>query len=275
MTPPPANPPDVRISAASGLDELRAVAALFGEVWGRTPEGLPISSEMLRSLVHAGGLVSVARSGPDLVGAAVLGRDEPGSCYSYIAAVRPGTADHGLGTALKQHQRGWALDHGMTRMRWTFDPLVGRNARLNLTKLGAVARVYEHSFYGRMSDDLNGEDEADRLVPEWVLDSPRVERAAAGEPLEPGEPTLASGTEGPDGRVAAIVEGAVRWCRVPTDVVALRRTHPAEAASWRRFVREQLSTAFAEGFTAIGVSRSGWYRLENLENLENLDKEDA
>ena len=31
---------------------------------------------------------------------------------------------------------------------------------------------------------VNGDDEADRLVPEWVLDSPRAERAAAGEPLD-------------------------------------------------------------------------------------------
>ncbi len=258
--------PDLRITATGELDELRAVAALFGEVWGRGPEGLPISSEMLRSLVHAGGLVSVARAGADLVGAAVLGRDEPGWCYSYIAAVRPGGADRGLGTALKQHQRGWALEHGMTRMRWTFDPLVGRNARLNLTRLGAVARVYEHSFYGRMSDELNGDDEADRLVPEWVLDSPRAERAAAGEPIEPGEPPSGRGTEGPDGRVAALDAGKVRWCRVPADVVALRRTDPAEAAAWRGFVREQLTSAFADGFTAVGVSRSGWYRLEHLES---------
>ena len=48
-------------------------------------------------------------------------------------------------------------------------------------------------------------------------------------------------------------------------MVALRRTDPAEAAAWRGFVREQLTSAFADGFTAVGVSRSGWYRLEHLE----------
>ena len=41
-------------------------------------------------------------------------------------------------------------------MFWTFDPLVARNARLNLTKLGATVDEYELGFYGVMSDELHG-----------------------------------------------------------------------------------------------------------------------
>jgi predicted GNAT superfamily acetyltransferase len=260
-------PPTLDLSAADDMAALRAVAELFGSVWGRTPEGLPVSSEILKSMVHAGGLVSVARSGGELVGAAVLGRDVPGAGYGYIAAVRPGLADHGVGFALKQHQRSWSLEHGITVLRWTFDPLVARNARFNLTKLGAVARDHELSFYGHMSDQLNGDDEADRLVPEWRLDSPRAVACAAGLAPEPGEPPIGSpalleAADGPDGLPAYAALPDVRGVRAPADIVALRRSDPAQASAWRRFVRERLGGTLGEGYVAVGVSRTGWYQLD-------------
>ena len=51
---------DVRARAASGIEEMRAVAELFGAVWGRNADGVPIGSEMLQSIDHADGLVSDA-----------------------------------------------------------------------------------------------------------------------------------------------------------------------------------------------------------------------
>lgn len=255
---------DLVLGETTSMAELQDVARLFESVWGRNAEGVPISSEMMRSLAHAGGLISVARK-PDgeLVGAAVLGRAEPGSCYGYIAAAARGVPDHGIGFALKQHQRSWALAHDLTVMRWTFDPLVSRNARFNLTKLGARAGVYVEGFYGHMDDALNGRDLADRLVPEWRLDAESVRAAALGQTAEPGEPSpSATGELGPDGQVAFVDADAIRWCRVPLDVVALRRTDPDQASRWRSAVRGRLTEAFADGFVAVGASRSGWYRLE-------------
>jgi len=257
----------LRLSAADDMATLREVAELFGAVWGWTSEGLPVSSEILRSMVHAGGLVSVARTGEGLVGAAVLGRDVPGEAYGYIAAVRPGLADHGVGFALKQHQRAWSLEQGIGVLRWTFDPLVARNARFNLTKLGAVVRDYESAFYGRMSDRLNGSDDADRLVPEWWLDSERAVAAAAGQELDPGEPPVGSpdvvdAADGPDGLPAYAALPDVRWVRVPADIVDLRRRDPGQASVWRGFVRDRLGGDLGDGFVAVGVSRTGWYRLE-------------
>ncbi len=68
--------------------------------------------------------------------------------HSHMAAVLPQAADRGIGTALKLHQRAWALRHEIDRIVWTFDPLVRRNARLNLTKLGGVGVEYLVDFYG-------------------------------------------------------------------------------------------------------------------------------
>jgi predicted GNAT superfamily acetyltransferase len=247
------------------MAELRQVSHLWERVWGRNDEGVPINSELLRSLVHAGGAVTVAhdREGA-LAGAAalVLGRDA--TTYSLIAGTRPDAADRGIGHALKLRQRTWALDRGLTTMRWTFDPLVGRNARFNLTKLGAGADDYVESFYGRMADDINAGDEADRLVALWQLDSPEAVAASEGTAREPRDPDLGRGSVvavGPDGEPAYAVDDGGAWCRVPRDVVALRRTDPAATAAWRGLVREAFADAFGRGLSATGMTRSGWYRF--------------
>lgn len=249
---------------------LREVADFFVLVWGRAEEGVPMSSEVLRSLVHAGGMVSMTRDDEIMVGAAVLGRGLPGECYSYLAAVRPGRADLGVGRALKAHQRRWALDHGLSRMVWTFDPLVSRNARFNLVKLGALTAEYEVGFYGQMNDEQNRGDVGDRLVVHWELDSPRVREALDGcrlettettEPRETPEPRGQVLALGPDGEPQAWREGDERWLRVPTDIVALRTHDPAQAAAWRACVREAFLDAFAGGWVADGLTRSGCYHL--------------
>ena len=49
-------------------------------------------------------------------------------------------------------------------MTWTFDPLVSRNARFNLTKLGAHAVEYLPDFYGAMEDGINSNDEKIHLT---------------------------------------------------------------------------------------------------------------
>jgi predicted GNAT superfamily acetyltransferase len=149
-------------------------------------------------------------------------------------------------------------------MRWTFDPLVGRNARFNLTKLGATAEDYLAGFYGQMSDDINAGDDADRLVAQWRLDSPGVVAASEGTAAEPGDPA-GGGTVvvlvGPDGDPAYLTDEAGAWCRVPRDVVELRRTDPRATAEWRTVVRDAFADSFAHGLVATGMTRSGWYRL--------------
>ncbi len=267
----------VRIEPAETMEAMRAATELFAQVWGRNDEGVPLSSELLRSLVHAGGLVAVAtresseagddsvvgRGGEVLVGAAVLGRAEPGSSYSYLAAAGPGAADRGIGFALKQQQRAWALGESITSMRWTFDPLVGRNARFNITKLGARVAIYEPAFYGQMSDELNGDDVADRMVAQWQRDSAEAAAAADRSPAEPVEPTIDQLVEdGPDGSPALAQTSGVCWVRLPSDIVALRRDDPGQASSWRSWTAPVFTTSFDEGYTATGVSCTGWRRLE-------------
>lgn len=256
----------VTLGEVEDMPGLRAVSGLFESVWGRTPEGVPVNTELLRSLVHAGGCVTTAldQSG-GLLGAAVLTLAEPaGSTYSLIAAVSPGAVDRGVGRAVKLRQRAWALQRGYTTMAWTFDPLVSRNARFNLAKLGAVAGQYAVGFYGEMSDRINGADEADRLVATWLLDSPRVVAASEGTAADPAGPAQDARAlaDGPDGDPLALLDTTGLWVRVPLDVVALRGTDPAAAQRWRTAIRRTLVDAFVHSRTATHMTRDGWYLLE-------------
>lgn len=256
----------VSVTEVEEMEALREVCRLFEEVWGRTPEGVPIPSDVLRSLAHSGGSVTAAYDGDgSLAGAAVAVLSAPaGSAYSLIAAARAGLGDRGIGYAVKQHQRAWALEHDLDAISWTFDPLVGRNARFNLTKLGAEAHEYVESFYGRMADDINGVDDADRLVASWALGSRKAVACSEGTAAEPDDPDLGSAEvrdTGPDGEPAFVATGRVWWCRVPSDIVALRRQQPRAASAWRSAVREYFSDALGSGRTATAMTRSGWYQL--------------
>lgn len=258
----------VTIRTVHDVAGLAAVADHFSDVW-HTPRTVPpYPAEVLHSLVHAGGAVHAVYDGQRLAGAAVavLGADR--STYSLVAA-----ADRGLGYTVKQAQRDWALGLGVRTMRWTFDPLVGRNARFNLVKLGAVGTEYLVDFYGPMTDGVNDGDESDRLTVTWNLAVPSASYATAdtwapATSYDTGDRDLAPATHtAPDGVTLARRDLGDRhvFCRVPDDVVALRAADPVLALRWRYAVREVFREAFAEGFRATGMSRDGWYTLTRTE----------
>ncbi|MGW1954266.1 chorismate synthase [Streptomyces sp. NPDC001920] len=239
-----------------------AVADFFSDVWNTPRSAPPLLSETLNSLAHAGGAVHAAHDGPKLVGASVAVFGPPASreTYSLLTA-----AERGLGHQVKQAQRAWALEHGARTMRWTFDPLVGRNARFNLVKLGAQGTEYLVDFYGPMADGVNDGDESDRLAVTWEL-APSLR--LPDQPDAPADRQAAPTTHtAPDGGPLARRDLGDRhiWCRVPDDIVALRAADPDLALRWRRAVREVFTKAFADGFTATGMSRDGWYTLTRPE----------
>ncbi|MDH6236093.1 M20/M25/M40 family metallo-hydrolase [Cryobacterium sp. CG_9.6] len=262
-----ANIAGVRIREETEINELREVSELLVTIWGTGRGESPMSAELLRGLGHAGSAVSAAydRNG-GLCGAAVL-IVSPGSvsAYSLIAGVLSANADQGVGFALKQHQRAWALERGIDEISWTFDPLVSRNARFNLTKLGAHSVEYTSNFYGAMSGAINANDESDRLTALWPLTTQLAVECSEGRASTVELPAFSPDQVrdvGPDGEPAVIEAEGALWCRVPTDIVALRRQSPRIAAEWRQFAREIFTTSFSSGHIIRGVTRAGWYRLE-------------
>ena len=257
------------IKELTDLEDLRRLAELFAVVWGRPGEP-PMSSDILRALGHSGNYISGAFADGRLIGGLVgwLGGDPRHELHmhSHILGVLPDNEARGLGFGLKQHQRTWCLERGVMVMEWTTDPLVRRNAYFNLTKLGAEAPRYLVDFYGQMRDGINAGDESDRLLIRWRLDSRKAEAAASGDTLEPdvgtsrGQPILSVGQD--DAPVYTASSSRVLLCETPTDIVALRRAHPALARAWRMAMREALGGALDDGYVITGATRAGWYVLE-------------
>ena len=250
---------DVVIRELHRMDQLKAAQRLFEEVW-RPAEGQPppVTGELLRALAHAGSYVVGAYAGTRMVGASAgffTAPPEP-ALHSHITGVAPHGQHHGIGFALKVHQRAWALARGVPTIVWTFDPLVARNAWFNLAKLGATPTAYLEDFYGPMTDAINAGMASDRLMLTWKLDDPAVAAACAGQPRQPApgrgtaEPAL---TVGPDlDPVGHDTDAALVTVEVPPDVESL---DPERRRAWRAAVREALGGRLAAGAAVAGFLR--------------------
>ena len=254
------------------LDDMRSIAEAveaFQVIWGFAPSETPVTGELLRAMLYAGGYVAGARRDGALVGASAGFLGTHGRelhLHSHISGVLPAAQGTQVGLALKQHQRAWALDRGITVVEWTFDPLIRRNAYFNLVKLGAVIVAYEPEFYGTMRDAINANDETDRAVVRWSLASERAVRAARGErgvDAPAGSAVLRAGDDGEPQLDAAVLHDrpAAMRAYIPDDIVAVRRRDAGRALHWRRAVRDTVGVAIRSGYVATSMSRDGWYTL--------------
>jgi predicted GNAT superfamily acetyltransferase len=256
----------VLVRPVSSLAELTTLDRMLAGIWQDDASGPLLSTELLRALAKSGNYVAGAFDGGTLVGAAVAFFAAPGEreLHSHIAGVAATAAGRNVGFALKQHQRVWALQRGISTISWTFDPLVARNAYFNLAKLGAVPTEYLANFYGPMHDRINGDDDSDRLMVRWELAAPAVVSASAGKPVRcvrPPTATVALRRSGAGGPVPGSFRGQTVVVAVPEDIESLRRRAPGAAKDWRFAVRETLSTLLADRLRFAGFDRDGWYVL--------------
>ena len=149
-----------------------ADADRINDVIDRTWGGQRLDREVVRALAASGNVSWGATDGDRLVGFVLgwAGVDDAGlHVHSHMLASVPDSRHRGVGEALKLAQRAQALDQGIDLVRWTFDPLVARNAWLNVGKLGAVIDGFERAFYGAMQDVLNQGERSDRAFIAWDL----------------------------------------------------------------------------------------------------------
>ena len=231
----------IEIRELHTLQEQFHARMVFDSVWPAENE-TQITSNMLQAMVHAGSYLVGVFDGPKVVGASfAFPSIEPEvHLHSHMTAFIDSHRDQGLGTAVKMHQWNWAKSHGYKSITWTFDPLVRRNARLNILKLGADLISYHPNFYGNMADELNNGDESDRLMVRW--DTTRELPSPKSEISEPPY----------DAELIAL----------PQDIVSIRRTNPDESFRYRMQVRETFLSAFDRGLKVIGFSSNNEYVLE-------------
>jgi predicted GNAT superfamily acetyltransferase len=186
-----------------GLDELEACVQLQIETWGYDPGDVVPRKTFLVAQKIGGQVIGAFDAGTpsatpatfasgspeSLVGFAFslpgvkTGQSEPKAyLHSHMLAVKERYRNRGLGRQLKLEQRREALSRGIRLMEWTFDPLEIKNAFINIHKLAATVSCYREDFYGLSSSRLQGGLPTDRLLAEWRLDSPRVQRILEGRP---------------------------------------------------------------------------------------------
>ncbi|MGA2534703.1 MAG: GNAT family N-acetyltransferase [Terracidiphilus sp.] len=179
------------VRGCHGQEELEACVQLQIETWGYDPSDV-IPRKAFLVWQKVGGQVigafdtqipgSRENGGPESLVGFVLSLPGIRQCggqllpylHSHMLAVKQGYRDRGLGFRLKLAQREEALNRGIRLIQWTFDPLEIKNAFLNISKLGAIARSYHVDFYGVSSSRLQGGLPTDRLVAEWRLDASHV-----------------------------------------------------------------------------------------------------
>jgi predicted GNAT superfamily acetyltransferase len=250
----------VRIIALEAVEEVRRIAFVIQEVWGKHQI---VRDDMLRALAHAGGVLLAAE--PCNPTAQVGGRDD--SIYGYAlgflgwnrgahlhshqVAVSPRVQGRGVGYALKLAQRAECLEHGVDEIRWTFDPLLMRNARFNLTRLGARVIGFLPNCYGRMGDAINGDDLSDRFEVSWQLGRDERPTIIAGDPL------LTVDAEGFPRRTGArVAPGAT--VAIPPDYHRLRIVRDPRASAWRATTRAIFAECFASGLAIEALGSTGY-----------------
>jgi predicted GNAT superfamily acetyltransferase len=229
---------DIKIRPLLTIEEQTMGRAVFDHTWAMDA-GTEITPNLLQALVHSGAYLSGAFIGSECAGAAFAFPATTGGLHlhSHMTAVIDKYRDLGVGYLLKIDQWHWAKKNNYKEITWTFDPLVRRNAKLNLLKLGADIASYHPNFYGDMPDALNAGDESDRVLASWkVVGEKPIPRNEIIDPL--------------NGDI--LIE-------IPEDIVAIRERDLAENLKWRHKVRDQFVDALAKGGKVVGFSANSKY----------------
>ena len=228
----------IQVRELKSLQDQDSGRKIFDLTWA-LDAGTEITPNLLQAMVHSGSYLSGAFIDNKIVGAAFAFPATNGGLYlhSHMTAVLPEFRDKGVGYVLKIDQWNWAKKKNYSHLSWTFDPLVRRNAKLNIAKLGVDISAYHPNFYGDMPDALNAGDESDRLMVSWRtdIDAPKA-RELITKP-ETGD---------------ILIE-------IPEDIVAIRSKNQSESMKWRRQVREQFLAAFEKNGKVVGFSANNEY----------------
>ncbi len=211
---------------------------IFDDVW-KIKNGTEITPNLLQAMAYSGSYLSGAFIGSKCVGAAFAFPATTGGLHlhSHMTAVLDEYRNQGIGYELKMDQWNWAKKNNYREITWTFDPLVARNAKLNLVKLGVDISSYHPNFYGDMPDMLNAGDESDRVMASWKV---------GGE-----QPVAKSVITNPDKSDTLI--------KIPEDIVAIRSKNISENLKWRHKVRDEFMQVIEKGGKVVGFSANNEY----------------
>ncbi|MFQ5616947.1 MAG: GNAT family N-acetyltransferase [Anaerolineales bacterium] len=266
--------------------EMYAVEELQRQVWGMDDF---VPHHLLLTVAHNGGVLIGAFVEERMVGfvfgfpGLINTSDRPIVKHcSHMLGVHPEFEGRGIGFALKRAQWQMVRRQGIERITWTYDPLLSRNAYLNISRLGAVSNTYVRNMYGEMRGSLNRGLPSDRLqVDQWV-NSPRVNNrmrkrprrkldlahylsagaeiinptrlGEGGWPRPPDSPWIASALAESLGESLPehIPQPTIHLLEIPSDFQSIKAADPELAITWRLHTRALLEEMFGRGYLITG-----------------------
>ena len=259
--------PELHFRDLHTADEFRQVMDLERQVWGFTDLNDMVTLPVFTITVKRGAiLIGAYDETGRMVGFvySIVGMKPERQVlqWSHMLGVLPEFRNSGLGRALKLEQRDRALRQGYELVEWTYDPLQAMNAHLNFTKLGVIAVEYHRNVYGESSSLLHKGTPTDRLVAQWWVGTPHVERRVAPDgalavrsheladaaPVNTTRPERAwlANTD-----VFLARDNRRLVLEIPMGFTDMQRDAPALALEWRLQTREIFETYLGRGYRVV------------------------
>lgn len=264
MTSAPA-PDGITIRRVQTTAEYDACVGMQHAIWGEDFTEI-VPTTMLKVTQQIGGVTAGAfDAGGRLLGFVfgMMGAiDGQLVHWSDMLAVHPDARNKGLGRRLKLFQRELLRPLGVERMFWTYDPLVAKNAFLNIVRLGARPSEYVVDMYGADTHSaLHGGIGTDRFIVAWDLttdggangseSAAESDAAARAAPLvnaldSGGAPNAGPASELPDAGVVRV--------EVPADIDDVIARDLSVAARLRESTRRVFTHYMTHGYRVTGFS---------------------
>ncbi len=275
--------PDIKIRPIKSLVDLRKCHEIQRETWGYT-DLMVFPYTQLISAAHNGGVLLGAYDGPDLVGFLYGYLGMSGTklyLFSQRMGVLPRYQSLGIGMKLKLAQRDQMLRQGIDLVVWTYDPLLGKNAMLNIEKLGGFVRHYARNIYGTVQNPLQMGLATDRFLLEWELMSTRVRERIRNhrprplatnwldEAKHPIVNDLVWEKEIPKPNIIDLeLKEDTVLVQIPPDLDLIKKVDLDVARGWRESTRDIFETYFQRGYVMNGFARSTGPQIPSLYRLE-------
>jgi len=244
-----------------------------------------IPNHIYMAVSEIGGVVLGAFADKKMVGflMALVGCNEEKGFHhhSHILGVHPDYASHNIGFRLKKAHYESAKPKGIKLVTWTYDPLQGPNATLNITKLGGIVQTYKVNYYGEVmgESDLVSGIASDRFWIEWLIQTDHVEKhinASSKLTDNLSDYSLINEVEEDKSKLKKMIgffnpTSDKIAIEIPIDFQTIFDQNKKLAIDWRLKTREIFLECFQSGYTVTGFTHTkdgNFYLLQKNFNIK-------
>jgi len=228
-------------------DDFEALEPLQQAIWQFEPMAVT-PRHVFIAAARSGGLVLGAFDDQNNLAGFALSfrgeRDQTPCLYSHLMGVLPTLQNQGIGYELKMAQRAFALENGLDSIVWTFDPMMARNACLNIQKLGGKIYRYIPNAYGSSDFKMYGDGfPTHRFELHWHVNA--IPSSTSSWALEERETLITLNDAGEPTIEHAVLEGAKDksvLLPIPGNHLEMRQSNPGLAHRWQDSVVACAST---------------------------------